>query len=184
MTFRRPFIVCSGSRNRRRKRLPQSQCAKRRKPEQSRSRARVEPFKITCVSCRAVLTVRKESMIGQIIACPRCSMMVQVSPPAGHGSPTGKPAGASPTASSRRPTRRSPMILNLSKKLLKKLPKISEILLGRPDFCQCMVTIKTHDLYHLGTKIRTNFLTRPSRLSATRQNLINSRPACRDAGIT
>jgi len=59
----------------------------------------VEPFKITCVSCRAVLTVRKESMIGQIIACPRCSMMVQVSPPAGHGSPTGKPAGAAPTAS-------------------------------------------------------------------------------------
>jgi hypothetical protein len=43
----------------------------------------VEPFKITCVSCRAVLTVRKESMIGQIIACPRCSMMVQVLPPAG-----------------------------------------------------------------------------------------------------
>lgn len=44
----------------------------------------MEPFKITCVSCRAVLTVRKESMIGQIIACPRCSMMVQVMPPAGY----------------------------------------------------------------------------------------------------
>ena len=42
----------------------------------------MDPFKVTCVSCRAVLTVRKESMIGQIIACPRCNMMVQVMAPA------------------------------------------------------------------------------------------------------
>ena len=52
-----------------------------------------------------MLTVRKESMIGQIIACPRCSMMVQVLPPAGHGSPAGKPAGAPPTASSHQSSR-------------------------------------------------------------------------------
>ena len=52
----------------------------------------MEPFKITCVSCRAVLTVRKESMIGQIIACPRCSMMVQVLPPAGYDSAANSPA--------------------------------------------------------------------------------------------
>ena len=44
----------------------------------------MEPFKITCVTCRAVLTVRKESMIGQIIACPRCSMMVQIAAPPGY----------------------------------------------------------------------------------------------------
>lgn len=31
-----------------------------------------------------MLTVRKESMIGQIIACPRCNMMVQVMAPAGY----------------------------------------------------------------------------------------------------
>jgi hypothetical protein len=56
----------------------------------------VDPFKITCVSCRAVLTVRKESMIGQIIACPRCNMMVQVLPPAGYVAAE-KPAATSPT---------------------------------------------------------------------------------------
>jgi len=56
----------------------------------------VDPFKITCVSCRAVLTVRKESMIGQIIACPRCNMMVQVLPPAGYVAAE-KPAATVPT---------------------------------------------------------------------------------------
>jgi hypothetical protein len=58
----------------------------------------LEPFKITCVSCRAVLTVRKESMIGQIIACPRCNMMVQVLPPAGYESSAPKPATVAPSA--------------------------------------------------------------------------------------
>ena len=64
---------------------------------------RVDPFKITCVSCRAVLTVRKESMIGQIIACPRCNMMVQVLPPAGHTG-TEQPAANSPTPPSSAPS--------------------------------------------------------------------------------
>jgi hypothetical protein len=56
----------------------------------------LEPFKITCVSCRAVLTVRKESMIGQIIACPRCNMMVQVLPPVGYEPSAPRPAAAPP----------------------------------------------------------------------------------------
>ncbi|WP_428305298.1 hypothetical protein [Lacipirellula sp.] len=55
----------------------------------------MDPFKVTCVSCRAVLTVRKESMIGQIIACPRCNMMVQVMAPAGYV--PSAPAAAAPT---------------------------------------------------------------------------------------
>ena len=59
----------------------------------------MDPFKITCVSCRAVLTVRKESMIGQIIACPRCNMMVQVLPPAGYVAAE-KPAATAPTKTS------------------------------------------------------------------------------------
>jgi hypothetical protein len=44
--------------------------------------APVEPFKITCVTCRARLAVRNESLIGQILACPKCGSMVQVAPPA------------------------------------------------------------------------------------------------------
>lgn len=50
-----------------------------------------------------MLTVRKESMIGQIIACPRCNMMVQVLPPAGHAG-AGQPAANSPTAPSSAPS--------------------------------------------------------------------------------
>jgi hypothetical protein len=41
----------------------------------------VELFKITCVTCRAGLSVRNEALIGQIIACPKCGSMVEVSPP-------------------------------------------------------------------------------------------------------
>jgi hypothetical protein len=41
----------------------------------------VEPFKITCVTCRARLAVRNEALIGQILACPKCGSMVQVAPP-------------------------------------------------------------------------------------------------------
>jgi hypothetical protein len=44
---------------------------------------RVELFKITCVTCRARLSVRDEALVGQIIGCPRCGMMVQVAPPPG-----------------------------------------------------------------------------------------------------
>ncbi len=42
----------------------------------------VEPFKIICVTCQAKLSVRNESLIGQIVACPRCESMVEVTPPA------------------------------------------------------------------------------------------------------
>ena len=51
----------------------------------------VELFKITCVTCRAGLSVRNESIIGQIIACPQCGSMVQVVSP---GEPDGPPAEA------------------------------------------------------------------------------------------
>ncbi|NOZ39581.1 MAG: hypothetical protein GXP24_05065 [Planctomycetes bacterium] len=41
----------------------------------------LEPFKIICVTCQAKLSVRNESLIGQIVACPRCDSMVEVTPP-------------------------------------------------------------------------------------------------------
>lgn len=40
-------------------------------------------FKITCDTCRTSLNVRQKSAIGQILACPKCSSMVQVKPPKG-----------------------------------------------------------------------------------------------------
>jgi hypothetical protein len=40
------------------------------------------PFKITCVTCQARLAVRSASLIGQILACPKCGSMVQVTAPA------------------------------------------------------------------------------------------------------
>ncbi|NOY42207.1 MAG: hypothetical protein GXP26_10265 [Planctomycetes bacterium] len=43
----------------------------------------MELFKITCVTCQAKLSVRNESLIGQIVACPRCDSMVQVERPVG-----------------------------------------------------------------------------------------------------
>jgi hypothetical protein len=43
---------------------------------------RVELFKITCVTCRARLSVRDAALIGKIIGCPKCGMMVQVTAPA------------------------------------------------------------------------------------------------------
>lgn len=39
-------------------------------------------FKISCVTCSARLSVRNEAVIGQILACPKCGSMVQVTPPA------------------------------------------------------------------------------------------------------
>lgn len=39
-------------------------------------------FKISCVTCTARLSVRNEAVIGQILACPKCGSMVQVTPPA------------------------------------------------------------------------------------------------------
>ena len=42
----------------------------------------MELFRIDCVTCQAELSVRNESIIGTIIACPRCGSMVEVSQPA------------------------------------------------------------------------------------------------------
>jgi hypothetical protein len=56
---------------------------------------RVELFKITCVTCRARLSVRDASLIGQIIGCPRCGMMVQVAAPAAVAGPSTGESSAS-----------------------------------------------------------------------------------------
>jgi hypothetical protein len=63
----------------------------------------VEPFKVTCVTCRARLTVRDESAIGQILACPRCSSMVHVAAPAA-GAAAVTSAIAKPAAAAAAPT--------------------------------------------------------------------------------
>ncbi|QDV67215.1 hypothetical protein Poly24_09080 [Rosistilla carotiformis] len=41
----------------------------------------MDPFFITCTTCRSRLKVRDESMLGQILACPNCQAMVLVEPP-------------------------------------------------------------------------------------------------------
>jgi hypothetical protein len=43
----------------------------------------VELFAIQCTTCRARLKVNDESVIGDILACPKCGSMVQVVPPLG-----------------------------------------------------------------------------------------------------
>ncbi len=40
-------------------------------------------FSITCQSCAARLTVRHQSAIGQVLACPKCGSMLQVEAPEG-----------------------------------------------------------------------------------------------------
>jgi hypothetical protein len=64
----------------------------------------VEPFTIQCTTCKARLIVKDESVIGDILACPKCHSMVQVVPPVGWKRPdgdswvdlTGKEAAAAP----------------------------------------------------------------------------------------
>ncbi len=46
----------------------------------------VEPFAIHCTTCKARLIVKDESVIGDILSCPKCQSMVQVAPPAGDAS--------------------------------------------------------------------------------------------------
>lgn len=41
----------------------------------------MELFRISCVTCRARLSVRNRSAIGQIVACPKCGSMVEIAPP-------------------------------------------------------------------------------------------------------
>ena len=43
----------------------------------------MEPFKIICVTCQAKLSVNNASLIGQVLACPRCESMVEITPPTG-----------------------------------------------------------------------------------------------------
>jgi hypothetical protein len=53
----------------------------------------VELFTIHCTTCRTRLKVNDESVIGDILACPKCGSMVQVVPPVGWSrSPTGDQA--------------------------------------------------------------------------------------------
>ncbi len=40
-------------------------------------------FSITCATCQARLAVRDEAAIGQILTCPKCESMVEVTPPPG-----------------------------------------------------------------------------------------------------
>lgn len=51
----------------------------------------LEPYKIICVTCQAKLSVRNESLIGQIVACPRCDSMVEVTPPVAASVPVTPP---------------------------------------------------------------------------------------------
>ncbi|NQT41433.1 MAG: hypothetical protein HQ581_28350, partial [Planctomycetes bacterium] len=51
-------------------------------------------FAIECTTCLAKLSVRTESAIGQILACPKCASMVQVVPPSDWASAADSPADA------------------------------------------------------------------------------------------
>lgn len=63
------------------------------------------PFRISCVTCSARLAVRSESLIGQIVACPKCNSMVLVEPPAGTpAAGAGESAAAGATPSVEAPT--------------------------------------------------------------------------------
>lgn len=57
--------------------------------------SRVELFKVTCVTCHARLAVRDSSVIGKILACPKCGSMVQVAAPEGFAA---APAAKTPAA--------------------------------------------------------------------------------------
>jgi hypothetical protein len=54
----------------------------------------VELFTIQCTTCRARLKVNDESVIGDILACPKCNSMVQIIPPIGWQRSSGAAASA------------------------------------------------------------------------------------------
>jgi hypothetical protein len=64
--------------------------------DRSRSESAVELFTIQCTTCRARLVVRDEAVIGDILACPKCSSMVHVVPPPGWNSTTVEVAPTDP----------------------------------------------------------------------------------------
>ena len=56
----------------------------------------MEPFSIHCVTCKSKLTVTKPSLLGQILACPKCGSMVQI--PQSKPSETIDNSASSPTS--------------------------------------------------------------------------------------
>jgi hypothetical protein len=62
------------------------------------ARRAVEPFRITCETCRSRLKIRTPDVIGEIHACPKCGSMVQVIPPAGWNLGEASSAAAEPVA--------------------------------------------------------------------------------------
>lgn len=67
----------------------------------------MEPFPVSCETCHARLKVRSESVIGHILACPKCGSMVHITPPASPGEEPGMQAAeggdASPSSVLSRP---------------------------------------------------------------------------------
>src|SRR5689334_2222542 len=61
-------------------------------------RRAVEPFRITCETCRSRLKIRTADVIGEIHACPKCGSMVQIIPPAGWNLGEASPATTEPVA--------------------------------------------------------------------------------------
>jgi hypothetical protein len=53
-------------------------------------------FQIVCHACAARLKVTKPSMIGKLLACPKCGTMLQITPPESNRSPDPQDAGAGP----------------------------------------------------------------------------------------
>ena len=41
----------------------------------------MEPFSITCTTCKSRLKVKSAAAIGQVVPCPKCGGMVLVKPP-------------------------------------------------------------------------------------------------------
>lgn len=54
----------------------------------------MELFAVICETCTARLKVRDTRAIGQILACPKCGGMVQITPPAGWSAPSGETLSA------------------------------------------------------------------------------------------
>ncbi|WP_404311227.1 hypothetical protein [Neorhodopirellula lusitana] len=60
------------------------------------------PFAVQCVSCHGRLRVTDESIVGTIVACPRCGSMVQINEPESDNTPSGSastPSGSTTTPS-------------------------------------------------------------------------------------
>jgi Zn-finger nucleic acid-binding protein len=58
----------------------------------------VELFSVICTTCNSKLKVRERSVIGHILACPKCQGMVMIQPPAGWLDPGETAAAPAPMA--------------------------------------------------------------------------------------